>query len=122
MTGTVGAMGTIEMEDWTAGDWGGLMAGAVGLFATVAKGLAWTLNWNEARSTARERRMEAWEASLTAREKQYREEVEQRIDMMQDRVEHLSSALRTVTSALRGYDPASPALAQAEALLDSMKF
>lgn len=116
-----------RMDDWTAGDWGGLVAGFVAGLAALGKGLAWLLNWNESRSTGREARLAAWEKSLADRERAYREEIEtklvqaeENLDRVTQRIAQLCGVLRDVTAALRGHDPDSPALSRAEHVLDQM--
>ncbi len=108
------------MDDWSAGDWGGAFAGVIAVTATVGKGLAWLLNWNEARSSGREARLASWESSLVAREKAYREEIEGQLAATRGelaRVEIelgvLREVLGEVTAELHRHAPDSPALARA---------
>lgn len=118
------ASGGRLMEDWEAGDWGGLFAGFVAGAAALSKGLAWLLNWNEARSSGREARLVSWEVNLVARERAYREEIEgqlsaARIDLarLEAEVEQLRAVLFDVTTDLHRHAPVSPALSRAVRLL-----
>lgn len=108
------------MDKWSAGDWGGAFAGAVAVFAALAKGLAWRLDWNETRSSGREARLASWERSLVEREKIYREEIEQQLagtrrDLARvvGELGVLRAVLGEVTAELHRHAPESPVLAHA---------
>lgn len=123
--------GVATMEDWTAGDYGGAFAGVVAALAALGKGIAWLLNWQGAREDRRAAKLQAWEDSLTRREKEQREELERRfeqrdaavadrdkaIDELRHQVGALGASLFDVTAALRTENPTSPALARAAASL-----
>lgn len=118
------ASGGMLMEDWEAGSWGGLFAGLVAAAAVLGKGLAWLLNWNEARSSGREARLVSWEVNLVARERAYREEIEgqlnaARIDLarVEAEIEQLRAVLFAVATELHPHAPGSSALSRAVRLL-----
>ena len=118
------ASGGMLMEDWDAGDWGGLFAGFVAGAAALSKGLAWLLNWNEARSSGRAAKLVSWERSLVAREKEYREEIEGQLRFtrtelarVEGDVEQLRAVLFDVTTELHRHASGSPALSRAVRLL-----
>ena len=109
-----------QMEHWDTGQAGGIFAGAVAALAVVGKGLAWLLNWNESRSSGREARLSAWEQSLLAREKAYREEIEAQLAVTRSelgRVEvelgWLREVLAEVTAELHRHAPGSTVLTRA---------
>ena len=104
-----------SMEHWTAGDYGGAFAGVVAALAALGKGLAWLLNWQGAREDRRAQRNAEWEASLTRREKEGREQLEAKFAAIEGRVaqletqnEALAVSLTDVTDELRRIEPASP--------------
>lgn len=112
------------MDKWSAGDWGGAFAGFVAAAAALAKGLAWLLNWNEARSDGREARLISWEHNLVNREKAYREEIEQqlhttRVDLARvvGEVSVLRGLLVQVTAELHRHAPESAVLAHVATVL-----
>lgn len=114
------ATGGVRMDNLTAGEVGGVFAGAVAALAALGKGLAWLLDWNDARTSGREARLEAWERSLVDREKAYREEIEGQLATTRAelaRVEAdfttLRAVLAEVTAELHRHVPDSPALARA---------
>ena len=118
------ASGGLLMDDWKAGDWGGLFAGFVAALAVLGKGLAWLLNWNEARSSGREARLVSWEVNLVARERAYREEIEGQLTAtrtelarVEGDVEQLRAVLFDVTTELHRHASGSPALSRAVRLL-----
>ena len=123
---TLTTMGA-QMDDWSAGDWGGAFAGVVATLAALGKGLAWLLDWNRAGLSSREVRLQRWEESLAGRERAYREEIEQHLAETRaelDQVSHTMAVMRTVLAEvmneLRHHVPDSPALTRAaEALKDS---
>lgn len=117
-------MGVAKMDNWSAGEVGGVFAGVVAALAAVGKGLAWLLNWRDERISYREKRLDALERSLQAREKQYREAIEHELadlrgEMVRLRSQQgaLSFSLLEVAIAHRDADPDSPALSRAAASL-----
>lgn len=113
-----------RMDNWSAGEAGGAFAGLVAALAVVGRGLAWLLDWNNARSDNREARLTSWERNLVEREKAYREEIEGQLAatrtelaQVERQVGALRSALSDVTAELRRHTKDSPALMRAAALL-----
>jgi uncharacterized coiled-coil protein SlyX len=116
---TLTTMGA-QMDDWSAGDWGGAFAGVVAMLAAIGKGLAWLLDWNRAGLTSREMRLQRWEESLAGRERAYREEIEQHLaetrvelDKVERTVGLMRAVLAEVMTELRHHVPDSPALTRA---------
>jgi len=119
----------------SAGEVGGIMAGIIAGGAAVAKGIAWLLNWNDARRGEKEDRLATWEKSLAEREKAYREEIEHRLDQVQadlakangvaERLNYTVStlvvAVEDLTSELESHAPQALSLIRARRLLQSLK-
>lgn len=112
------------MDQWTAGDWTGLVGGVLAGLAALGKTLAWLLNWRDERNDGRETRLAKWEASLARRERDQRDEMEAKFDALEARLETLTgenhvlaASLIEVTSELRVHAPRSPALQRAAAAL-----
>lgn len=109
------------MDNWTAAaQAGGAFAVVLGALAALGKGLAWLLNWHGERSDGKSARLAAWEGSLVAREKEYREGIEGHLEDLQREVSGLREDIGTlgvslleVTTELRILDPDSAALAGA---------
>lgn len=117
-------MGAARMDNLSAGEVGGIFAGVIAVLAAAGKGLAWLLNWNNERTEAKQKRLDAWEESLARREREYREGIETELaelkgEMMRLRTQQgaLSFSLLEVAIAHRNKDPESPALARAAAAL-----
>lgn len=123
------------MDNLSAGEVGGIMAGALAVLAAMGKGLAWLLNWDGARKNDREARLAAWEQSLVNREKGYREEIEQRLDQVQHdlaeakqlaeelnrNVSTLVIAVGDLAAELEAHAPQALSLIRARKLLESLK-
>lgn len=119
----------------SAGEVGGIMAGIIAGAAAIAKGVAWLLNWNDARRDDKEDRLAAWEKSLAERERAYREEIEHRLDQVQvdlnkangvaERLNYTVStlvvAVEDLTSELESHAPQALSLIRARRLLESLK-
>lgn len=123
------------MDNMSAGEVGGVLAGALALLAAAGKGLAWLLNWDGARKNDREARLAAWEQSLVNREKGYREEIEQRLDQVQHdlaeakvlaeelnrNVSTLVIAVGDLATELEAHAPQALSLMRARQLLESLQ-
>lgn len=130
--GMIKAMDNVNVS---AGEVGGVVAGIVAGAAAIAKGVAWLLNWNDARRGDKEDRLAAWEKSLAEREKAYREEIEHRLDQVQADLakangvaERLNSTVSTLvfavadlTSELESHAPQALSLIRARQLLETLK-
>lgn len=120
-----------SMSDLSAGEVGGVFAGAIALLAAVGKAIAWVLDWQGARDKAKAQRLEAWEASLDRRERDYREDIERDLEQlraqsaaqaaelarMREQQAAIGFSLLEVTLELRANVPASPALVRIGAVL-----
>lgn len=106
-------VGTARMDDWTAGDYGGLIGGGIVMLGAIGKGLAWLLNWQGARSDRREAKLTKWEASLTERERDYRHQIEDKLGSLERANRLVAIALLDVTLELKHFAPLSPAVARA---------
>lgn len=123
------------MSELSAGEVGGVLAGALAALAAVGKGLAWLLNWNDTRRQDKEGRLAAWERSLVDREKAYREEIEARLDQVQEdlaaakvlaeeltrNVSTLVIAVGDLASELESHAPHALSLLRARTLLETLK-
>ena len=74
-TGRIDTLGGdgLTMDNFSAGEVGGAFAGVVALLASLGGGLSWMLNWGDRRAALRDRKLQAWEDSLAAREIAQRE-------------------------------------------------
>ena len=123
------------MDQMSAGEVGGVLAGALALLAALGKALAWLLNWDGARKNDREGRLAAWEKSLVEREKDYRAEIEGRLDQVQKdlaeakvlaevlnrNVSTLVIAVGDLASELEAHAPQALSLIRARKLLESLQ-
>lgn len=123
------------MDNVSAGEVGGIMAGAIASVAAFAKGAAWLLNWNDARRDNKEERLAAWEKSLAERERAYRAEIEDRLDYVQKELdqakgitEHLTRTVSALVVAvgdlaaeLESHAPDALSLIRAKRMLESLK-
>lgn len=89
--------GLLRMDQMSAGEIGGVFAGFIAGAAAIGKGLAWLLNWNDARTSGLQERLAAWEKSLAERERTYRTEIEERLE----RAEHDLTAMGKTVEVLR---------------------
>lgn len=101
----------------SAGEVGGVFAGIVAGLAAIGKGIAWMLNWKDARENSRAARLHAWEQSLDRREKEHREETEARLGAVESKLSAVSMALFEAIGELQRLDPFSPILASARLVL-----
>lgn len=116
--------GVATMDDWTAGDYVGLVGGAVAALAALGNGIAWLLNWRGAREDRRAAKLQKWEESLNRREQDYRETIEHRLaevggelERVNGRLGTLGVALFDVSLALRDADPENAALVRVVTVL-----
>lgn len=70
-----------------SGDAGGVFAGVVAGLYAIGKGLAWLLNWQNARGEDRSKRLKVWEESLDRRERDLRLSMEAELGELRDEVE-----------------------------------
>lgn len=109
----------------TAGEAGGIIAGAVALLYAFGKGMAWLLNWKDARAQSRAAKLQAWHDELAKREKeqddrdlQYRQHIETQLRRLALENRVLRRAFELVAEPLRRIEPDNPKLAQAQSMLD----
>jgi uncharacterized protein HemX len=117
----------------SAGETGGMFAGAVALLVAVGHGLKWWLGWTDRRASTRAAKLDAWQSELFLREARLDAEQAQIIAEIKDQLaglkdsndqlrrEHaaLLGGFQLVAGALRTLDPDNSALARAEELLKS---
>lgn len=96
---------------------GGVFAGIVAALFALGKGLAWLLNWKDARDKSEAARLKAWQASLDRREKEQRAEAESRMAAFEDKLSAVSLVSFEMLGELQRLDPASPVLAHAREVL-----
>ncbi len=118
--------GSQPMDNWNAGEIGGVFAGFVAALAALGKGVAWLLGRDDRRAELRDKKLQAWEDSLARREVEQRAQTETRLVVLerqvrrlQSRLGRVSGSLLEVTVELREVAPLNPALLRAEALLKS---
>lgn len=92
MTAAKGA----RMDNFSAGEVGGIFAGVVTLIGTMIAGLAKLLNWHGERTDAKAAKLTRWEASLSAREKELREITEARLEALEGRLKVVETAYTLV--------------------------
>jgi hypothetical protein len=108
----------------SAGEAGGIFAGAVAVLGLIGAGIKWALNWNDARTSTRTAKLDAWheelksrEAALDEQQAQYQRRIETRLAHVEMENRALGEALGLVTIALRGKDPGNPALVAADDII-----
>lgn len=124
-------LGGNGMTDWSAGEVGGVFAGALAGLAAMGKAIAWLLNWQGERTEAKSKRLLVWEASLDRREVEYRESIEgelkglresdgvtrAELKLAREQMAAIEFSLLEVMIELRAHVPSSPALKRAAAAL-----
>lgn len=108
----------------SVGEVGGVFAGIVALLYAIGKGIAWLLNWNDARASTRTAKLDAWEVKLDKRETEFEAKTDARMTTMEHEMTAMgreNRALRTafqrVAVRLQFFSPNDPALADAERIL-----
>lgn len=126
--------GALRMDNVSAGEVGGIVAGVLAALAALGKGIAWIVNWDKATRDTKEERLTKWEANLVNRERDYREEIEGRLkDLQTDLItakgiaEKLNTTVTTLviavedlTSELESHAPNALSLKRARMLLQSL--
>ncbi|WP_342248597.1 hypothetical protein [Sphingomonas sp. OTU376] len=116
----------------SAGEVGGIIAGAIALLAALGKGVAWALNWKDARANSRSAKLQAWHDELTAREAKLDAEIASRLSRIEEahaslvknhldvliRFERQRNAYRVLAAELIQVAPHSAALIQASMILE----
>ncbi len=102
-----------------------MVAGAIAILAALGKGVAWLLNWKDARAKTRAAKLQAWHEELQTREKQqderdrqYQQHIETQLRRQAVEIRVLRRAFELVAEPLRRVEPDNPNLARAQAMLD----
>jgi hypothetical protein len=114
------------MADPSAGEVGGVFAGAIGLLVAIGHGVRWWLGWSDRRALRRSAKLDAWQRELQDREARFeaqQAEHWQRIELELAKLRREHAALlggyQLIAAALRLVDPESDALRRADELLRS---
>lgn len=124
----------MPMDNVSAGEVGGIVAGILAALAALGKGIAWIVNWDKAARDSKEEKLTKWEANLVTREIDYREEIEDRLKELKadlDKAKGIAEQLNTtvttlviavedLTSELESHAPNALSLRRARALLQSL--
>ena len=116
----------------SAGEVGGIIAGAIAILAALGKGAAWLLNWKDARANSRSAKLQAWHDELTAREVKLDAEIASRLSRIEEahaslvknhfdvliRFERQRNAYRVLAAEVIAVAPHSAALIQAQMILE----
>lgn len=115
----------------SAGEAGGIFAGAIAVLATLGGGVRWLLNWNDSRALTRRAKLAGWHDELAAREDklerhqadherrqaEYQHRIETRLGLLEHENRALRRAFELVTGVLRAADPGNPALEHADQII-----
>lgn len=116
----------------TAGEVGGIIAGATAVLYAIGRGVGWLLNFKEGRENSRAAKLQAWHDELAAREAKIDAKIEQRLgtleadnERMAERqnellqlLDHWRIAYRIIAAELVQVAPHSAALIAATAILN----
>jgi uncharacterized protein HemX len=109
------------MADPTAGEAGGIFAGAVALLIAVGHGVR---GWTDRRAATRAAKLDAWQRQLEDRERRVDEKqdehwrrVERELGQLRSEHAALLGGYQLIAAALRLLDPGSDALKRADDLL-----
>lgn len=112
------------MADPSAGEVGGIFAGAVALFVALGHGIKWWLGWTDRRAATRSAKLDAWQQQLDERERrldgqqaEHWKQVELQLGQLRREHAALRGGYQLIAGALRLLDPESPALHRADELL-----
>lgn len=108
----------------SAGEAGGVVAGAVSILFGIGKGAKWLMHFRERQAEGRARKLQIWHDELDKRERaleekqsEYWTRIEYELRLVRTQNSALRMAFELVAAPLRQLDPHNPALAQAEQLL-----
>jgi hypothetical protein len=114
------------MADPTAGEVGGVFAGAVALVIALGHGLRWWLGWTDRRAATRSAKLDAWQHELQQREARFEIQqaehwarVESELEIVKRQYSALLGGYQLIAAALRIIDPENDALSRADNLLRS---
>ncbi|KEZ00609.1 hypothetical protein AI27_17825 [Sphingomonas sp. BHC-A] len=102
-----------------------MIAGSVAILYAIGKGMAWLLNWRDARALSRAAKLQAWHDELKAREAKqderdlkYQQHIETQLRRQAVEIRVLRRAFELVAEPLRRLEPDNPNLSHAQAMLD----
>ena len=108
----------------SSGEVGGVLAGVVAVGVAASKGLAWLINWRDARAQTRSAKLDQWHEELKRREMDLDEKLDQRMNGLEQQVGDLTKAVdkwrmafHMVAAELLQRHPQSAALIQAQKIL-----
>ncbi|MEA3053568.1 MAG: hypothetical protein QOG72_2471 [Sphingomonadales bacterium] len=110
----------------SAGEIGGIFAGAIALLATLGHGIKWLLGFTSAQQTGRQLKLDQWHRELTDRENKieaeevaYRVRIEGRLIELEGEQGKLLAICHQLAAAVRTLDPGSSALRPYDEMLRS---
>lgn len=108
----------------SSGEIGGVLAGIIAGGVAIGKGLAWLLNWRDARAKTRTAKLDKWHEELARREKDLDARLDHRLESLERQVTQHTAALdkwrmafHLVAAELLQRHPQSTALMQAQKIL-----
>jgi uncharacterized protein HemX len=114
------------MADPSAGEVGGIFAGAVALLIALGHGLRWWLGWTDRRAATRSAKLDAWQKQLDERETrieaqqiEYWARVERELEQSRRERAALLGGYQLIATAMRLVDPDNDALRRADELIRS---
>lgn len=109
---------------FSSGEVGGVLAGVVAVVVAAGKGIAWVLNWRDARAKTRAAKLDRWHEELLKREKELDDKIDNRMAGLEHQVGELGRAVdkwrmafHLVAAELLQRHPQSAALMQAQKIL-----
>lgn len=103
----------------SAGELGGIFAGAVAMLVALGHGLRWWLGWTDRRAATRAAKLDAWQKQLEERERELWAKVEAEIGSLRSQHAALLGGYQLIAAELRLLKPDSDALRRADELLRS---
>jgi uncharacterized protein HemX len=114
------------MADPSAGEVGGVFAGAVALIVALGHGIRWWLGWTDRRAATRSAKLDAWQNQLDERETrieaqqlEYWARVERELEQSRRERAALLGGYQLIATAMRVVDPDNDALRRADELIRS---
>lgn len=104
--------GAFTMDGFSWAEIGGRAIGGAAVLAAIGRSLAWLLNWQGARDERKAARMREWEDSLIRREKDYREQIERKINSLERSMQRVCRVGSQLAHALRRHSPDEEVLRQ----------
>ncbi|MEV5021429.1 hypothetical protein MRBLMA1_001252 [Sphingobium sp. LMA1-1-1.1] len=101
----------------SSGEVGGVLAGVIAVGMALGKGMAWLLNWRDARAKTRAAKLQVWHDELKAREDALDRKIDARLASFEQQVDKWRLAFHLVAAELLQRYPQSMALMQAQKIL-----